>query len=119
MLQLYKNIKNRRIELGMTQAELANKIGYADKSMIAKIEKGDVDLTQSKILALSKALNISQPELFGWDEKDNEKNAFMLADIISDNDLSYYLQKLFSISESGRAKVFGYIDCVYKEETGD
>lgn len=50
MLQLYKNIKNRRTELHLTQSELADKMGYADKSMIAKIEKGLVDLPQSKIL---------------------------------------------------------------------
>ena len=43
MLDLYINIRNRRKELGLTQAELAEKLGYADKSMIAKIEKGSVD----------------------------------------------------------------------------
>ena len=56
MLQLYKNIKQRRLELGMNQSELAEKMGYADKSMIAKIEKGLVDLPQSKILAIAECL---------------------------------------------------------------
>ena len=46
MLQLYANIKKRRLELEMTQSDLAQKMGYADKSMIAKIEKGTVDLPQ-------------------------------------------------------------------------
>ena len=54
MLQLYKNIKSRRIELNMTQSDLASKIGYADKSMIAKIEKGVIYLPQSKLLHLQK-----------------------------------------------------------------
>ena len=63
MLQLYKNIKSKRIELKMTQAELAKKLGYADKSMIAKIEKGLVDLTQSKILAFAKALDTTSADL--------------------------------------------------------
>ena len=44
MLQIYSNIKTRRKQLGYTQTELAKKLGYADKSMIAKIEKGQVDL---------------------------------------------------------------------------
>lgn len=66
MLDLYRNIKNRRLELNMTQSELAIKIGYADKSMIAKIEKGDVDLTQSKIVAFANALNVRPCELMGW-----------------------------------------------------
>ena len=32
-----ENIKKLRLGVGMTQAELAKKVGYADKSMIAKI----------------------------------------------------------------------------------
>ena len=44
MLALYTNIKERRNKLNLTQTDLANKLGYADKSMIAKIEKGQIDL---------------------------------------------------------------------------
>ena len=68
MLKLYENIKSRRIELGMTQSQLAEKLGYADKSMIAKIEKGAVDLQQSKIIALAEALKMKPSDLMGWDE---------------------------------------------------
>ena len=65
MIDLYKNIKRRRQQLGMTQSELAKKLGYADKSMIAKIEKGNVDLSQSKIVAFAHALEISAGDLMG------------------------------------------------------
>lgn len=71
MLQLYRNIKNRRLELGLTQSELAKKLGYSDKSMIAKIEKGAVDLPQSKIIAFAEALNVSPSDLMGWDTDDD------------------------------------------------
>ncbi len=67
MLQLYKNIKSRRVELQMTQSDLAVKLGYADKSMIAKIEKGAVDLPQSKIIAFAEALHTSPGDLMGLD----------------------------------------------------
>lgn len=67
MLDLYKNIKKRRQELGLNQTELAQKTGYADKSMIAKIEAGKVDLTQSKIIDFSKALEIPAIDLMGLD----------------------------------------------------
>ena len=73
MLQLYKNIKSRRIELKMTQSELAQKLGYADKSMIAKIEKGIVDLPQSKIIAVADALNVAPGDLMGWDEQTEQR----------------------------------------------
>ena len=42
MEQLYKNIKARRVELGLTQQELAEKMGYTNRSSIAKIENGAV-----------------------------------------------------------------------------
>lgn len=67
MLKLYKNIKRRRQQLKMTQTDLALKMGYADKSMIAKIEKGNVDLPQSKILAFANVLETTPGELMGWD----------------------------------------------------
>lgn len=65
MLQLYKNIKSRRQSLGLTQADLASLTGYADKSMIAKIEKGLVDLPQSKIQTFADALHTTASALMG------------------------------------------------------
>lgn len=65
MLELYKNIKQRRLELGLTQSELARSLGYADKSMIAKIEKGSVDLPLSKIELFAEALNTTPAQLMG------------------------------------------------------
>lgn len=74
MLNLYRNIKKRRTELNMTQEELAQKMGYSGKSMIAKIEAGKVDLPQSKIMAFAAALNTTPSYLMGWDENvSNEK----------------------------------------------
>lgn len=55
MLDLYKNIKMRREELGMSQEQLAKKVGYTSRSTIARIERGDFDLSQSKIAENKKA----------------------------------------------------------------
>ena len=68
MLNLYKNIKQLREELGMSQDELAEKTGYTSRSSIAKIEKGLVDLQQSKIISLANALGVTPSQLMGWDE---------------------------------------------------
>lgn len=67
MLSLYENIKNQRIALKLTQEELAKRTGYSDKSMIAKIEKGQVDLPQSKIVTFASALRVSPAYLMGWE----------------------------------------------------
>lgn len=72
LLSLYENIKKRRIELEMSQTELAKLMGYADKSMIAKIEAGKVDLTQSKIKAAAEALRTTQEALFDDAEPEQE-----------------------------------------------
>lgn len=68
MLVLYENIKNLREQKGMSQDELAELTGYTSRSSIAKIEKGLVDLQQSKIIAFAKALGVSPSELMGWNE---------------------------------------------------
>lgn len=65
MLDLYKNIKKFRLERGYTQTELANLTGYTDRSSIAKIENGDVDLPQSKIMLFAKALDVPPGVLMG------------------------------------------------------
>ena len=72
MLALYKNIKARRLELKMSQDRLAELTGYKDRSSIAKSEKGEVDLAESKIREFAKALKITPQELMGWDDPDTD-----------------------------------------------
>ena len=72
MLALYKNIKARRLELKMSQDRLAELTGYKDRSSIAKIVKGEVDLAESKIREFAKALKITPQELMGWDDPDTD-----------------------------------------------
>ena len=67
MLSIYVNIKNRRLELGLSQTELALKLGYKDKTMISKIEAGRVDLPYSKVLAFAKVLEMDPRDLIGLD----------------------------------------------------
>lgn len=72
MLDLYINIKKLREAKGMSQDELAELTGYSDRSSIAKIEKGLVDLPQTKILSFAKALGVSPSQLMGWSETENK-----------------------------------------------
>lgn len=73
MLDLYRNIKNERIKNGWNQTDLARKVGYSDKSMIAKIEAGKVDLPQTKIRAFAKVFGVTESYLMGWyDEEPKE-----------------------------------------------
>lgn len=71
MLKLYKNIRERRLSLKMSQQELADMVGYKDRTSVAKVEAGEVDLSQSKINAFAKALGVSPIDLFGWNDSEN------------------------------------------------
>ena len=64
-MRLYERIKSRREELGLSQEELAHRVGYKDRSSIAKIESGVNDITQSKIAIFAKALETTTLWLMG------------------------------------------------------
>jgi transcriptional regulator len=62
MLEIYKRIRARREELGISQEELAKRMGYRSRSSINKIENGE---DKEKV---KKAL-----ELIFWDAKEKNK----------------------------------------------
>ena len=86
MLPLYQNIRKRRLELNMSQQELADKLGYKSRSAINKIELGINDITQSKIVAFAKALNTTPGELMGEVEGEARTS-------VSDDDIKFALFK--------------------------
>lgn len=51
------NIKKRRYELRMSQQDLADAMGYATRSTIAKIESGENDVSQKKLQKFAAALD--------------------------------------------------------------
>ena len=67
-MTIYERIRNLRISLGMSQEDLAHKMGYKDRSMITKIESGNVDISQKKIVAFANVLSTSPAYLMGWTE---------------------------------------------------
>lgn len=69
-MELAEKVRNRRIELGMSQDDLARKMGYSSRSSINKIEMGR-PITQKIIVRLAKALNVTVAYLMGWEEAQN------------------------------------------------
>lgn len=62
---IYERIKQLRIEKGLSQRELALKLGYNDRSTISKIEAGLVDIGQSKIKEIAEVLETTPAYLLG------------------------------------------------------
>ena len=73
-------IKERRESLGMSQDELAEKMGYKSRSTIAKIEKGINDVTQTNIVKFAEILKTTPAYLMGWEKA--EKKADIISDVV-------------------------------------
>ena len=66
MNEIGARIKSRREELGLTQEELADRVGYKSKSAIQKIERGVNELRQEKIETFAKALETTPAYIMSW-----------------------------------------------------
>lgn len=70
-MNLGRIVQQRRMELGISQEELAIKMGYKSRSSINKIENGR-PVTQKIIVRLAEALNTTPAHLMGWDQDEIE-----------------------------------------------
>ena len=68
-IELFREaIKRRRMELGLSQQELAEKVVYKSGSTISKIERGIIYSPYSKIKDFSIALKTSPEDLISDEE---------------------------------------------------
>ena len=94
-----ERIRARRNELKLTQRELAARVGYANSSAIARIERGETDLTQSRIADFAKVLGTTPLHLMGWDVKPEEAGA-TAAKVLKNPDTFHFMQNYLSLSEA-------------------
>lgn len=70
-------IKLQREKLGLSQEELAHRMGLKSRSSITRIEKSGDDITMKDIERIAYYLDCSKLYLMGWDnnpENEKEKN---------------------------------------------
>lgn len=94
-MKTHENIKYLREKMGLSQEELAIKVGYKDRSSVAKIEAGLVDLAQSKIAAFASALSVTPAQLMG----------------IHGSDIDYSRYGLLPLPEMRKIPLIGTIAC--------
>ncbi len=68
-MKIGDRIRDRRMELGFSQDELAKRLGYKSRSSINKIERDASGLPQTKIEAIANALDTTPGYIMGWEEK--------------------------------------------------
>lgn len=67
-MTIYDRIRKLREEKGMSQQELAERVGFKTASAVNKIELGLRNISQSKVSAFAKALNTTPSVLMGWED---------------------------------------------------
>lgn len=62
-MRLNQYIKQRRIELGLTQVELAKKLGMKTNQQLCNFERGACAFPKNKLKKLRKVLRIDKAEM--------------------------------------------------------
>lgn len=104
-------IKKRRLELGLTQEELAKKAGYKSRSSINKIELSR-DLPLTKVKEVARILDCTPSYLLGWEDKEqlieSAKTDVMLSNM--DDKLKEYALKMAKLPKEKQELVLKMID---------
>ena len=101
-----KRIRSLREFNKLSQTELAIKVGYKDKTSIAKIEAGKVDLPQSKIFAFAKNLGTTPSYILGDNDSNYEEER---CSFINDNDKAI-LDKYHQLNGKGKQRLLERAD---------
>ena len=107
-LNVGRNILAARKRLGLTQEELASRVGYKTKSAINKIELGIRDLPQKKIAAFADALGVTPGYLMGWEEKPAEElqgMGVLAAEVLLNPRIMEIVQDLLVLSDGDQETV--------------
>ena len=100
-----KKVKARREQLGLTQQELAKKLGYKSKSTINKIELDINDVSQSKLIKLADALGVDPTYFIDFDTPSDNVPA-----------LKTYVEAFDKLSDSSKEQALKYIEFLANQE---
>jgi transcriptional regulator with XRE-family HTH domain len=100
-----ERIKQRRLELGYSQDELAKKVGYKSRSSINKLELSR-ELPARKISLMARALETTEGYLMGWTEDRDTPEI----DIISDNETNLIIERYNRLPEDLQKELLRYAE---------
>lgn len=98
MSVLGEKIREKRLEKRMTVQELATLMGY-NKSSISRIERGEIDLPQSRISEFAKSLGTTPGYLMGW-EVEPENAGEIAAKVLKNPETFQMVSDYFELSEA-------------------
>ncbi len=109
-------IKQRRMELGWSQRELAKRMGYSDNSTLARIENGKVDVYQGKIEQFANVLDVSIAYLMGWDvdEQKNDLIAEVVLKMRTDDTFMSVVESLYKLDNDKLVSINQMLNTLFK-----
>lgn len=115
-MKIGDRIKYRREQLGMSQDELARRLGYKSRSSINKIEKDASGLPQTKIVAIANVLQTTPSYIMGWQEvqKKNDTLTDIVVQLRSDDELLSLVEGITQLNPEQRASVKQIVDVLLK-----
>lgn len=70
-----QRIKQRRIELGLSQEQLAHRLGNKSRASVCTVENDKEDLTSDRIRKYAEALETTPAYIMGWEDPVDEETA--------------------------------------------
>lgn len=124
-MNIGERIKQRRLELGLSQDEVAKKCGYKSRSSVQKLENSR-ELPLKKVSLMARALECSETYLMGWSNPDYtvdtaagpviiESIPQNLAKISRDRLLLEYAVKLYYLDNSQKDIIYNMIDALTQQ----
>ena len=115
-LKIGDRIKQRRIELNLSQDELARRLGYKSRSSINKIERDASGLPQTKIAAIASALQTTPSYIMGWEEvqKKNSTLVDLTIRMRTDNEFASIVKGISQLNPEQLASVKQVVDVFLK-----
>lgn len=119
-----ERIKQRRKELNLTQQELADRLGYKDRSAVCQVERDkNNSITTDRVIAFADALYCTPAYLMGW--KDDEMQITIEFEKYYKNlkrqgsRLAAYLEAFAKLSPESQDKVIDYMNYQIEKENNN
>lgn len=114
MSSLAKNIKKYRELRGLSQQELATKLGYKGKSTVSNWENGANAPSDAKLKELLSILEVDANTLFGWPSEYKSSADELSNKIIADPIFKKVLESFVNLSEEDKKLAVSFIERLEK-----
>ena len=96
-----ERIKKRREDLGLSQMQLAIKMGYNNRSAISRAETSGDDIGANRVKKFAEALNCTPAYLMGWKDVDF---------VVEDDDLEFFTEAYRRADDATKGMVRRILD---------